>query len=109
VYVVGAVLPMSERWWVIQSLEWGDNTRVSDTDSATRLRQDAVVTMIEPPEDGVIITNGKRYTVRPGDTLTSIASRQLGKASRWREITDSKGRHIRDPKNVKSGQIVKLP
>jgi hypothetical protein len=109
VYVVGSVLPMTERWWVIQSLEWGDNMRRSPADDSRMLRQDAVVTLIQPPEDGVIITNGKRYTVRPGDTLHSIASRQLGKASRWRDITDSKGRKIRDAKSIKPGQIVRLP
>lgn len=110
VYVVGDLLPMSARWWVIQALEWGNVTLVDPARPTRILRADATVTLIQPPEDGIIITNGKRYTVRPGDTLTSIASRQLGQASRWREITSAKtGKHFRDPAYIKVGQVVKLP
>lgn len=108
VFVTGTV-PTPNQWWVIQALEPGDNIRLRESDDAI-LRHDFVVTVVVPPEDGIIITSGKRYTVRPGDTLTSIASRQLGKASRWREITSAKtGKHFRDPTYIKVGQIVKLP
>lgn len=107
VFVTGTV-PAPNTWWVIQSLEPGDNIKLRDGDDAI-LRHDFVVTVIDPPDDGIIITNGKRYTVRPGDTLISIASRQLGKASRWREITTTSGAKIRTPTNIKVGQIVRLP
>lgn len=107
VFVTGTV-PTPNEWWVIQSLEPGDNIKLRDGDDAI-LRHDFVVTVVEPPADGIIITSGKRYTVRPGDTLVSIAARQLGKASRWSEIRTSKGAKIRTPTNIKVGQIVKLP
>lgn len=108
VFVTGTV-PMPNDWWVIQALEPGDNIRLRDGDDAI-LRHDFIVTVVTPPEDGIITTNGKRYTVRPGDTLTSIASRQLGQASRWREITSAKtGKHFRDPTYIKPGQVVRLP
>lgn len=54
-------------------------------------------------------TSGKvrTYTVRRGDTLGGIASRLLGKYSRWGEI--AKLNHIRDPHNLRVGQKLKIP
>jgi hypothetical protein len=107
VFITGTV-PMPNRWWVIQSLTPGDQILLRARDGVC-LRQDYVVTVIQAPVESVILTNGKRYTVRRGDTLTSIAARQLGKASRWTEIKTDKGKAIRDPKSVKPGQVVRLP
>ena len=53
----------------------------------------------EPPQT-------RNYTVRSGDTLTSIAERQLGKQSRWREIQRFNG--MPDALIV-PGQELKLP
>jgi hypothetical protein len=107
VFITGTV-PTPNRWWVIQTLTVGDNIKLRATDGVC-LRQDYVLTVIQAPVEAIILTNGKRYTVRKGDTLTSIAARQLGKASRWKEIKTDKGKSIRDPKSVKAGQIVRLP
>lgn len=49
----------------------------------------------------------KRYVVKSGDTLSSIAARHLGSARRWQEIAKLNG--IRDPKAVKVGQTLRLP
>lgn len=49
----------------------------------------------------------KRYTVRSGDTLHSIAAKQLGSSSRWKEIAKLNG--IRDSKGLKVGKVIKLP
>lgn len=48
-----------------------------------------------------------RYTVKSGDTLETIAARQLGSPTRWHEIANLNG--IRDPRNVSPGDVVKLP
>jgi LysM repeat protein len=44
---------------------------------------------------------------RAGDTLVSIASRELGNPERWRDISKLNGG--RQPDNVKAGQKIKLP
>ena len=49
----------------------------------------------------------KTYTVRKGDTLSAIAARLLGKSSRWTEI--AKLNAVRNPNNLKVGQVLKLP
>jgi nucleoid-associated protein YgaU len=47
------------------------------------------------------------YTVRKGDTLSAIAQRELGAASRWREIADLN--HIPDPDLIYPGQELRMP
>lgn len=47
------------------------------------------------------------YTVKAGDTLSSIAARELGSAKRWREI--AKLNRLSDPKDIKVGQRLKMP
>jgi nucleoid-associated protein YgaU len=49
----------------------------------------------------------RRYTVRRGDTLSGIAARVYGKASRWPEI--AKANHIRDPRSLRVGQVLIIP
>lgn len=49
----------------------------------------------------------KTYTVRAGDTLSKIAASQLGDYKRWPEI--ARLNSIRDPKNLRVGQVLKLP
>lgn len=107
VFITGTV-PTPNRWWVIQSLAPGDDIKLRASDGVC-LRQDYVLTVVQQPVDSVIITNGRDYLVRRGDTLTSIAARQLGNAKRWKEIKTDKGKAIRDPKSVHVGQVVRLP
>lgn len=47
------------------------------------------------------------YRVRAGDTLSSIARRELGNADRWREI--AKANPAVDPNRLKVGQALTLP
>jgi nucleoid-associated protein YgaU len=49
----------------------------------------------------------RRYTVRKGDSLSGIAARLYGKASRWPEI--AKANHIRDPRTIHAGQVLIIP
>jgi nucleoid-associated protein YgaU len=42
------------------------------------------------------------YVVQPGDSLSKIAKKQLGDASRWREIAELN--KIKDPDLIRPGQ-----
>lgn len=100
VYVTGTV-EVPNRWWVISSLTPG---RENGSDVALRasdgvaLRRSYDVVLVQQPTDSVLLTNGHRYTTRAGDTPLRVASTQLEKASRWKELKDAKGKHFKDPK-----------
>ncbi|MEZ6045058.1 MAG: LysM peptidoglycan-binding domain-containing protein [Planctomycetaceae bacterium] len=49
------------------------------------------------------------YKVQPNDTLTEIAYRHLGRASRWIQIVALNQEEIKDPKSLKPGTILRLP
>ena len=59
--------------------------------------------------------HGRSYRVKPGDSLSSIAQRQLGKASFWPRIfvhnnrSWSVSRRIADPDMLQVGQVIELP
>jgi nucleoid-associated protein YgaU len=47
------------------------------------------------------------YIVKEGDTLTSIAARELGDWRLWIDIADTNG--LRDPDFLTIGQQVRMP
>ncbi len=49
------------------------------------------------------------YTVRRGDTLSGIARKQLGDASRWPEIFELNRDVIDDPDQIFPGQVLLIP
>ena len=49
------------------------------------------------------------YTVKRGDSLSSIAKKKLGKATRWREIYNLNKSKISNPNRISIGQKLKLP
>lgn len=112
VFVTGTV-EAPNRWWVIASLtpgrEPGSEVALRASDGAA-LRRTYAVVLVTPPTDSVLLTNGRRYTTRAGDTPLRIAATQLGEASRWKELRDAKGKAFKDPKRkLKVGTIVRLP
>lgn len=121
VFVTGTV-EVPNRWWVIARdgltprRENGSDVALRARDGAALRRAYDVVLLggtVNPNDvvkGAVLLTNGKRYTSRAGDTPLRIASTQLGKASRWKELRDAKGKAFRDPKKrLKVGAIVRLP
>jgi hypothetical protein len=109
--------------WMVQSITW-------DTDSMLRNAQGAIVRipvsleLIEYRLAEVVIARspakrsqsktGKsskekvtKVTVHKGDTLSSIAAKYLGSASKWTLIAKENG--LRSPKNLKVGQVLRLP
>ncbi len=55
------------------------------------------------------MANGFTYTVKRGDTLSSIAEEQLGDASRWPEIFVLNRHIISDPDEISPGQVLNMP
>ena len=47
------------------------------------------------------------YTVKPGDTLSKIATSKLGSAGKWRVIAELNG--IVNPARIRPGQRLQLP
>jgi nucleoid-associated protein YgaU len=48
-------------------------------------------------------------TVREGDSLSKIAKRELGDASKWKEIYEANRDKIKDPDLIHPGQVLTLP
>jgi nucleoid-associated protein YgaU len=62
------------------------------------------------PSTNVDKSNLKTYKVESGDTFYSIARRQLGSASRWKEIYElNKSKLDNNPKNLRAGQVIYMP
>ena len=51
----------------------------------------------------------RTYTVVAGDSLSKIAQRELGDASRWHAIYDANRDTIKDPDLIHPGQVLKMP
>ncbi|MEU3468614.1 MULTISPECIES: LysM peptidoglycan-binding domain-containing protein [unclassified Streptomyces] len=52
----------------------------------------------------------RTYTVRPGDSLSAIARRELGDEARWREVyAMNRGVIGTDPDVIHPGQVLTLP
>jgi nucleoid-associated protein YgaU len=116
--VISGPILHPELAWVIDSIEWGEALR--DDRDGFRIRQAATVNLLEhgrADQRARLGTVRRRlpgprrrprlYTVKRGDTLSSIAARELGNASRWREIAALNG--IRDPRSIKPGQQLVMP
>lgn len=53
--------------------------------------------------------NGRTYTVKAGDSLSAIAKRELGDASRWPSIFEANRDKISNPDLIHPGQVLTLP
>src|SRR5690349_22749521 len=51
----------------------------------------------------------RRYTVRPGDTLSSIALRFYGSRSRWPAIFQANKAVIKNPDAIFPGEVLTIP
>lgn len=66
------------------------------------------VNRLPAKEQAKLLDNGL-YAVKKGDTLSSIAKKQLGDSNRWREIYDLNREHIADPSMLFTGTQLRLP
>lgn len=130
---IGGGLPIDPSGFdfVIENISWGSNYVVWDFDDGgtlVRFRQDAVVSLLEwvDPELLKVGAAGagtgnksntatplgalhKTHLVKSGETLTTIAIIEYGDRSKWRAIGQAQKPAINDPRNVKTGQILRLP
>jgi nucleoid-associated protein YgaU len=51
----------------------------------------------------------RTYTVKSGDSLSRIAQREYGDASKWHAIFDANRDKIKDPDLIHPGQVLTLP
>jgi hypothetical protein len=58
---------------------------------------------------GAGVAGARTYTVKKGDTLSEIAERELGGASKWKEIFEANRTIIEDPDKIMAGQVLTLP
>ena len=61
------------------------------------------------PDGGGSGAGEQSYTVQKGDTLSHIAQKHYGKASKWHAIFDANRDQIDDPDKIFPGQVLKLP
>ena len=61
------------------------------------------------PDGGGAGAGEQTYTVQKGDTLSHIAQKHYGKASKWHAIFDANRDQIDDPDKIFPGQVLKLP
>jgi hypothetical protein len=110
-----------DQLWVIDALSWGTNLLYNS--AGNRYRQDVTVTLLQFVDDVAIPdqslakrrqTRGKfkvpkTYHVKKGDTLVSIARRELGSVDRWLEIRKLNPGARTDPRvELKPGTVLRL-
>lgn len=113
--------------WVIESIQWGTAKVIYGLTSvgvSARLRQDAVVSLLEYQADDRVafanlplyLKNGtsktgwpKSYVIKAGETLQSVAAKKefYGDATKWTLIADANG--LRDPTAAKVGSTLRIP
>jgi LysM repeat protein len=82
--------------------------RVGGTSPAARARAQAVSTSAAAAAAaGGVAPAARVYTIKAGDTLTGIAARVLGSATRWTELAQLNG--LEDPYRLPVGATVRLP
>lgn len=61
------------------------------------------------PDAAAAQTSGRRYTVKAGDNLGTIAKAQLGSTKRWQDLLSANSKVLRDPKQLKPGMVLVIP
>ena len=61
------------------------------------------------PADATRTSAARTYTVKAGDSLSKIAQRELGDASKWKSIHEANRDAIKDPDLIHPGQVLNLP
>ncbi len=71
--------------------------------------EQAAITIDEDPAVETIGGNAPTVTVKRGDTLSRIARRELGSATRWREIFKANRDMLEAPDKLRVGMVLRLP
>lgn len=115
-------VPLVGLVWVIQGIDWGTVQLwgYDNNGSVSRMRQDAVVTLMEyvPPETIKVdsrpatqtqnATNNRMlYSVKDGESLSSIAVKLYGDRERWKDLADANS--LRDPNSIRVNDLLRVP
>ena len=125
VLTISGPVPGHQRQWCVYTLDFEEALR--NPTAGYRYQQSITIALYEylPPTSGIASgaspaqaaqqallaqsssTSYVLYTVKAGDTLSSIAARQLNNYAAWTTIALLN--NIRDPNSLVPGQIIKLP
>jgi nucleoid-associated protein YgaU len=70
---------------------------------------DVVADIKATGDTGGAASGGQTYTVKPGDTLSKIAQRELGDPNAYMDIFNLNKDQLSDPDKIKPGQVLKIP
>lgn len=94
-------LGSGQRWLAIYALNKGH------VSNPGRINVGQVLQL--PQRQAVAVAAKVRITVRPGDSLSLIAKRRLGRYDRWREIYEMNRQTLRSPRLIFPGQTLWIP
>src|SRR5690349_16515322 len=79
--------------------------------AATRVPARATATAVRAVTDALVVHHepARRYTVKPGDTLSSIAQRFYGSSARWNWLFQANRSVIKNPDMIFPGQVLSVP
>ncbi|HBC89082.1 MAG TPA: hypothetical protein DCZ94_19255 [Lentisphaeria bacterium] len=88
-----------------------DGSSVISTDAPVLLNLEPVTDMapLPPIKEGEKKVEAQTYTVQQGDTLSKIAHKFYGKASKWPVILEANKDKISDAGKLKSGTTINIP
>ena len=108
----GSIRPDFTRTANTQSGATGADFRNVNTTPGPDFRNvDSTVRSTEQPinQGGAGSTGLRSYTVVAGDTLSHIAQRHYGNASRWPAIFEANRDKLSDPDRIFPGQVLRIP
>jgi nucleoid-associated protein YgaU len=91
---------------------------VGEDTPAVPTRAPAVATVARPPlanpspvpsPSPSPLPAAQTYTVRPGDTLSSIAGQVYGNAGEWRRIFEANRDQLNSPEGLRVGMTIRIP
>ena len=105
-------LGAADRWPEIMAANREMLTRPEHLREGMTLRLPTTTSSLDPPRSAPKQVRGSdspTYTVRTGDTLSSIARRVLNAPDRWNEIHRLNRRTLSHPDDLRVGQVLVLP
>jgi LysM repeat protein len=85
---------------VVEQMHGANQVPDGGTAIVEQIHTDALVVHHEQP---------RHYTVRPGDTLSSIAQRFYGNPANWRGLYQANRSVIRNPNVIQPGEVLNVP
>ncbi len=116
--VYGATLPLNGWKWVLNNIDWADDT-IRDADGRLK-RQTLTLTFLEFVKAGKIKFKKKKkkggdggggkpkkHTVKQGETLYDIAKKYYGDRDKWKKIAERND--LRGPRSIEPGDVLIIP